>query len=385
MRIKEVYARSIKDSLKQDTIEIFIRTDNGRFTASAPGGVSRGSFETSSFIADTRNTVHLFNENSKKITEMEINEISDLRIVEAIIDKRKFGGNTLFALEAGILKALAFEKRKEVWQLLKPEGRKMPAPVGNIVGGGKHSKNKKKPDFQEFLVIPHCLRFNTAVETMKEMHKRVGHILKLKERNFLMKKDAENAWQTALNDREALSVINSVRNILEHGRRINIDIGVDIAASHAKRNKKQIEKIAKLDEEFGLFYIEDPLNECDFSEWSELSKKLKGKNCLIVGDDLTATNPARLEKAIKMKACNAVIVKPNQNGSLLETIKFFNIAKKNKFFTIVSHRAGETMDDFIADFAFGMQADFVKFGVLGRERDIKLKRLEEIERRGRQD
>ncbi len=378
MRIKEVHAQAIKNSLSQDTIEVFVKTDKGRFLASAPGGVSRGSFETPAFIADAKNTIHLFNKNVQKIIETEINEIIDLHFVEKIIDKRKFGANTLFALEAAILKALAREKEKEVWQIFKPNGRRMPRPIGNVIGGGKHSTSKLKPSIQEFLVIPKTKSFKLAVETMKEVHKRTGHIIKVKEKNFFLKKDAESAWQTKLKNEEALNVISAVNEVMESQRRIHIDMGIDIAASHSK--KISITAILKIVENFNIFYIEDPLFENDFSNWKKLNATLKEKHCLLVADDLTATNLERLKKAIKMKACNAVIVKPNQNGSLLETIEFVNLAKKHNIFTIVSHRAGETMDDFIADFAFGIQADFIKTGVIGKEREVKLKRLVDIER-----
>lgn len=140
----------------------------------------------------------------------------------------------------------------------------------------------------------------------------------------------------------------------------------------------------ELIERDNLFYVEDPLNENDFSGFRDLLKqvkklKQKGKGCLIVGDDLTTTNPERLKQAIKMKSINAIIVKPNQIGSLIKMKQVIGIAKKNRIKTIISHRSGETLDNTIADFAIGFGCDFIKTGIYGKVRESKLKRLVNIE------
>jgi len=127
-----------------------------------------------------------------------------------------------------------------------------------------------------------------------------------------------------------------------------------------------------------LIYIEDPFHEEDFESFAKLLKKFPDK--LIVGDDLTVTNSKRLEKAIKMKSINAIIVKPNQCGSLLEVKEVCELARKNNIKIIFSHRSGETEENILADLAFGFGADFFKCGIDGREREAKLKRLVEIER-----
>jgi enolase len=133
----------------------------------------------------------------------------------------------------------------------------------------------------------------------------------------------------------------------------------------------------KLIKDNDLFYAEDPLQEDDFESFAKLSKKTKS---LIVGDDLTCTQPARLLDAIKHKSINAVIVKPNQNGSLLKTKEFLDIAKKHDITPIISHRSGETLDSTISDLAVGWQIPFIKTGILGKERFAKLNRLIKIER-----
>jgi len=126
-----------------------------------------------------------------------------------------------------------------------------------------------------------------------------------------------------------------------------------------------------------FYYLEDPLNENDFDGFKELRKKSKG---LVAGDDLTVTNLDRIVKAVKESSINAVIIKPNQNGSLTAVRDIIDFCRKNKIKTIFSHRSGETSEDILSDLAFGFQADFIKTGIAGRGRDEKLNRLIEIEK-----
>ncbi len=143
---------------------------------------------------------------------------------------------------------------------------------------------------------------------------------------------------------------------------------------------QQITYMRNLINKFDIFYLEDPLSQNDFKGFKDILKELprKNSNCLIVGDDLTATQIYRLIKAIKDKSINAVIIKPNQNGSLLELKKIFEICKKNKVKTIISHRSGETLDNALADYAFAFQADYIKCGIATKWRKVKLQRLVDI-------
>ena len=175
-------------------------------------------------------------------------------------------------------------------------------------------------------------------------------------------------------------------------KEFGIPLGLDIAASSFYKRKKyqyenpmlkrteeeQLDYITNLIKNFKLFYIEDPLGEENFENFAKLTKKYP--NSLIVGDDLTTTNPARFEKAIKEKSINAIIVKPNQIGSLIEVKKVCELAKKNNIKIIFSHRSGETNETILADLAVGFGADFFKCGITGKEREVKIKRLIEIER-----
>ena len=174
-------------------------------------------------------------------------------------------------------------------------------------------------------------------------------------------------------------------------KEFNIPLGIDIASSEFyKRGRyhylnprlerspeEQLEYISNLIENYNLFYLEDPFHEDDFESFSELLKKFPKK--LVVGDDLTVTNLKRLKKAIQMKSINGIIVKPNQNGSLIEVKQVCELAKENNIKIIFSHRSGETDETILADLAFGFGADFFKCGITGKERGAKLKRLIEIE------
>jgi len=169
-------------------------------------------------------------------------------------------------------------------------------------------------------------------------------------------------------------------------------LGLDVAASHFYKNGRYsirdrtqaleahelIEYYRELCLAYPLLLLEDPLYEDDWQGWNKLSFQLD--KTIIVGDDLLCTNPKRIEKAIKEKSCRAILVKPNQIGTISETLKVINLARQAGWKVIVSHRSGETNDDFIADFAVGVQADFTKFGAPARgERVAKYNRLLEIE------
>jgi enolase len=344
MLIKEISAKKIFDSRKEETIEVSI---NGQI-ASSPSGKSTGKYETKPYRKSLNQSINDIK--SLKI-EFQINSFADLHLVEDYIkqkfklkDPKQFGANALFALESAILKALAKEKKKELWQIINPNARKFPVPVGNAIGGGLHSHNKNAPEFQEFLIIPKGKNIKENVSILQEVHKKLKNTLKSNKIND------EGAWQTHLSNEQILSILSKVKNI---------HLGIDVAAStfftdnsyiyYGKQldQETQIKYINELIESYKLFYLEDPLNEEDFQGFS----KIKKTKCFIVGDDLTATQISRLLKAIKSRSINAIIIKPNQNGSLLELHKIFHICKINKIKTIISHRSGETLDNSLADYA----------------------------------
>lgn len=382
--IKKVGAKGISDSRGEKTILVTIDTNVGKFSASAPTGKSTGKYEARTYVKGLNEDIGTLKKFSDYFSEEIIDEFSDLRRIEDIVD-RHIGANTLFALESAILKSVAEEKNKEVWELIDASAHKSPRLVGNCVGGGKHSKETggKKPDFQEFLIIPDSNSVRESFEIVKKAKKELSYLLKKSDSKFSGKKNDEDAWETSLNEKDVLDVM----------KKLDLPIGLDVAASGFLKRKKyhynnppldrtseeQLFYLTNLIKNLGLFYIEDPFGEEDFENFSKLLKNFP--NSLIVGDDLTVTNYVKLKKAIEEKSINAIIVKPNQTGSLMEVAKVCEFAKKNKIKIVFSHRSGETEEDILADLAFGFQADFLKCGVTGKEREVKIKRLIEIERK----
>lgn len=385
MIIKGVSAKSILDSRKEKTIQISIKTDSGNFSASAPQGKSTGKYETKPYKKSLEEEIKTIKKFSDYFSKEILEKFDDLKRVEDIVEGH-VGANTLFALESAILKAIAHEMKKEIWELINPNNKKFPRLVGNCIGGGKHSKliNNKRPDFQEFLLIPKEKSVKKSSEINQKAKKQIENYLKEVDKNFKSQKNDENAWMVALNEKEILEIFKKID--------YDINFGLDVAASSFFKRKKyhyenpkldrtleeQFEYLSNLVKNFGLFYVEDPFEEEDFESFTKLLKKFP--DSLIVGDDLTVTNTKRLEKAIKLKSINAVIVKPNQNGSLIEVKRVCELAKKNNIKIVFSHRSGETHESILADLAFGFGADFFKCGITGKEREIKIKRLIEIEK-----
>lgn len=385
LEIKKVKAKSILDTRGEKTIEISIETNWGKFNANAPNGKSRGIYEAKPYKKSLNEDIKFLNK--IKLKNISINKFDDLSKIEKRF-RNKIGANSIIAFEYSILKALAYYKKCEIWQLINPKSKNFPIPIGNAIGGGKHSNNVG-PAYQEFHFIPQSSSFFEAVQTNKTARGNCAEILKNINKKFRKETNDENAWKTNLTNEQAINVIfDAKENIIDE---INgkLHCGIDIAASEFFRGDKYIYKNEKktlsreeqiltvLETAKKFFYLEDPLEENDFYGFSDIVKNSKS---LIVGDDLTVTNLKRIKKAVKMKAVNGVIIKPNQCGSLIEVKKIVDFCRKNKIKTIFSHRSGETSESILADLCFGFQADFIKTGVDGVGRDEKLNRLIEIEK-----
>jgi enolase len=374
MIIKEVKAEKVPDSRGEPTIKV---TVNGTGVASSPSGKSTGKYETKPYQTSLELSIDELNHFN---INLEVKNFDDLKKVENFICKkyhfrnaRQFGANALFALESAILKALAKEKNKQLWQIVNPKASKFPVPVGNAIGGGLHSsKFKIHPIFQEFLVIPNENSFKENVLVMRAVYDEIGRMLKASDKND------EGAWQAPIANKEALDALSKFKS--------KIKIGIDVASSSffkkdryqyqakALDRDSQIKYMNNLIQTYDVFYLEDPMQEEDFLGFSRVEKKH-----LVVGDDLTATQIGRVKEAIMNHSINAMIIKPNQNGSLVELKKVFELCKTNNIKTILSHRSGETMDASLADYAFAFGADYIKTGIATTFREAKLKRMIEIE------
>ena len=398
MFIKEVKPNLIRNSRKERTIQIELTTYEGKFISSAPSGKSIGKSEVASYNHEgIAKSLILLKAFCKSLLGKNffIKKIDDLNKLEELIYRfenkhGRFWGNVIYTLESVFLKAAAADKKIQVWQLinndinkgLKP---KIPIPVGNCIGGGLHSKliKSKKPDFQEFLLIPNEKTFSKAITINFRAYEYAKKLLNSRKRND------ENAWMTNKTNEEVLKILKDI------SKKYKLKIGLDVAAStfykkgyYYYKNKElirdkidQSDYMKRLVKEYGIFYIEDAMQEEDFSGFKEILNETvsSNKKTLVVGDDLTTTNLKLVRRAVESSSVNAVIIKPNQIGSLIEVKKVVLFCKKYNIKMIFSHRSGETMDDILADYCVGFGGDFIKSGVYGRERLIKLKRVMDIE------
>jgi len=361
--IKDIAISQIHNSFKEKTIKVFLKTEKGVFSASPPSGKSRGRFESKTL--DMKTILKIFPRiKNNFIGENESN-------VDKIIENvgiENIGANLSIALSIASLRAIS---NNDVYKFLNFSAKKFPYPLGNVIG------EWLKNSIQEFLVIPiKAKTIEEAIKTNFSIWKDVGNILR-------SRKNYEGACVSKFDDIKNLDLLSKISENYE------ARIGLDFAASHlykdgkyiySKLNKKldkgeQLDFVIDLIKTYKIFYVEDPFNENDFESFGELTRKAK---CLIVGDDIFSTQPDKLEIGVKRKAGNAIIIKPDQAGTVSKTLNTIKIAKKAGFATIVSHRSGETNDNFIADLAIGTESPFIKCGVYGKERKSKLNRLLEI-------
>ena len=374
MIINSVKARKILNSRGEDVIEVIVESDIGSGKGSVGRGKSKGKYEVEEFVKGVDYAVDFLNK-FEKLDGVKIEKFEDFEKVEDILGKYNLGGNVVVSLELGILNCF-----KEPWKFLG--GKKLPLPLGNCVGGGLHFKGKST-DIQEFLVFSKADTFFDA----NFANKRIYTIIKIKLGSN--KVNDENALVTNKSNLEVLEILHDVCESTSLELGFDIKIGLDFAANNlfhkigyrynnfsekVKRKlltrEQQIDFVNKLIKDYDLFCVEDPLEENDFKGFEKINKK-----CLVIGDDLICTNLERLKKA----KINGVIIKPNQIGSLIECKKVVDYAKKNGIKCIMSHRSGETMDYGIADLAVGWELEMIKCGITGKERNIKLERLKEIE------
>jgi len=405
MFVKSVMPRFVKNSRGERSIEIELLTYEGKFKCSAPSGKSMGKSEVASWnskgIDRSMKTVRVFlkglihrNFIIKKLVDLK--ELNDLmRKFEARFGK--FGGNVWYAIEGVFLRAAAKDNGKELWEFINDDVNKglrprMPMPVGNCIGGGLHSKKikGKRPDFQEFLLIPKEKSFGKAVTKNLRAYEYARTLLKATQKSWLVQRNDEGAWRTSLTNEEVLEIMKKV------AKKYGLRIGMDVASSsfydkgyYRYENKAlirdkvdEIDYIGKLIRKFGIFYLEDGMDEDDFGGFKALLDGVKKnrKKSLIVGDDLTTTHLERVHRAVRGKAINSMIIKPNQVGSILEVKKVVEYCRKNDIVMIFSHRSGETQDDILSDYCVGFGGQFMKAGIFGKERLIKLKRVMDIER-----
>ena len=386
--IKSIKAKEILNSRIEPTVKVELKTEKGVFEASVPSGASTGKYETKelSSLKAIRNIEKII---APKLIGKD--EIKQEEIDNILIKNKNLGANAILPVSIAVCRAGAVAKNLPLYKYIRIIGNwkleignwRMPRPCFNIINGGAHADNNL--DIQEFMIVPNYSSCSENLESAKKVFERLKKDL---DRDFGekgIKMGDEGGFAPPIdNDKEALEYIFKIIKDLK------INIGLDCAASQFYfKNKyiidhKRLETKELLDfyqeliKKYPIIFIEDPFSEDDWKSWQRITKKL-AKKISIIGDDLLTTNIKRIEIAKKRKACNGMIIKPNQIGTVTETLKAVKLAKSYKWKIIVSHRSGETMDDFIADLAVGVRADFLKSGAPSKlERLSKYNRLLKI-------
>jgi len=365
------------NSKGETSVKVLLTCDSGSYSASVPSGTSKGSNEAKELAFEK--VKGIFPGLRKKIIGMQEDsgKVDSLLIAtDKTSNFRSIGGNLALAISIAAARA---QSHGNLWKLsgLK-DGQQFPLPVGNVIGGGAHGGGT---DWQEFLLIPYMAKSPLeAIEDLIHAWYAIGD--ELKKKRLLLGRNLENAWMANIDEEDTLELISSVASDW------HMKTGIDFAASSIWDGKsynyrksgmklttdQQFELVKETAQKYKIWYLEDPFHENGFASFSALTKEL-GKNHLVIGDDLYCTNLKRLEKGVVEKATNGIIIKPNQVGTLFQAGRVVSLAQAKGISPVVSHRSGETEDDWIADLALLWSAPLIKTGVMGMERLAKHNRL----------
>ncbi len=412
--IKKIFAREILDSRGNPTVEVEVELVNGIKTmAAVPSGASTGTFEALELRDnDTaryggKGVLTAVENVNTRIAElicgMEASE--QQKIDKAMIkldgteNKSSLGANAILGVSLAVARAAALDAGLPLYAYIKKTfkfaGKKfaLPMPMFNIINGGKHSDSGLS--IQEYKLVPNGVKtFKEQLRAGSEIFHALAEILESE--GYSVAVGDEGGFAPKLeSNAQALEKICAAIEKAGYKKGTQASIGIDAAANSffEKEEDRYVfkpenstltrEMLVNIYNEWIAKYhvmsVEDGLNEEDFAGWARMNAKIGGR-VMTIGDDLLVTNVARLQKAIAEKACNAVLIKVNQIGSLSETIDCIKLAQKNKMKIVISHRSGETTDDFIADLAVGVGAGYMKSGSLSRgERICKYNRLLRIE------
>jgi len=385
-KIKTIKGRQVFDSRGNPTVEAEVFLKDGHFaSAIVPSGASTGTYEAFE-LRDKNNKNYLGKsvlkavENingpiKKALNNIDINDQKKkdktLLDLDGTEQKRKLGANAILAVSIASCKLAAIEKNIPLYKYLgNSRSYQLPIPLLNIINGGVHAKNNL--DIQEFMIRPGKVKsFSEAIRRSFLVIQNLKGMV-----NNTNVGDEGGFAPNLTNNEEAIELI--IKAIEKSGFKPGEEVSIclDVAANELNE-KKTIDYYYKLTKKYPIKSIEDPFTEDDWKSWKKITKKT---NIQIVGDDLFATNISRLQKGIKEKAANAILIKPNQIGTVTETLEVIKFAQKNKFKTIISHRSGDSEDTFIADLAVGTKSSQIKTGSLSRsERVAKYNRLLRIE------
>ncbi len=413
LKIEDVRALEVLDSRGNPTVQVEVLTENGYVgKASVPSGASTGSFEavelrdgdkTRYFGKGVEKAVENVNKKiAKKIIGM--NVFDQRKVDEEMIklddtpNKSNLGANAILGVSLAVAKVAAEVLGLELYRYIGGiYGTELPVPMMNILNGGKHSDNNIS--IQEFMIMPvGDITFSERLRRGAEIYHTLKNVLK--EKGYSVGVGDEGGFAPNLdNEEQALDVIIEAIKKAGYEPGKDIMLALDIASTEMydeakkinkngyyfwktkqfKEKEEMIEYVVSLCEKYPICSVEDGLAEEDWEGWKVLTEKI-GDRVQLVGDDLFVTNPQRLRRGIENNIANAILIKPNQIGTLTETLDTIKLAKENGYKTIISHRSGETEDTTIADMAVGVNAGQIKTGAPCRtDRISKYNRLLYIE------
>ena len=404
-KITYLRGRQILDSRGTPTVEVDMVLDDGEICrGSVPSGASTGSHEAIELRDGNKNE---FNGKSVKNAVKNINEIVKKNIegknfdsyekfddfllnLDGTYNKSKLGANTILACSITFLKCLAKNNGQEIYQFLnKNEEFMLPAPLMNIINGGAHANNGL--DIQEFMIVPAGFdSFSESLRAGVEIFHNLKELLNKNSHSTAVGDEGGFAPDLKSNE-EALSFISEAVSNAGYKLGSEVFFALDVAATEIYNNKKyridkkdlNIEEISiyyqKLIDKYPIISIEDPLDEDDWDGWAMLTN-LIGDKVQLVGDDLFVTNNSRLQTGIDKSAGNSILIKINQIGSISETLQAIDLARKNNYSYIISHRSGETEEAIIADISVATNSGQIKTGSCSRtDRTAKYNQLLRIE------
>ncbi len=422
-KIKSLEVKEILDSKGDPAIEVELRTDFTKVLASVPSGISQGKYEALELRDKDGKGVSRAIEKLKKTIEpaLKNKEIANQKTIDELLlkidgtkNKSYLGANTILAVSIAVCRTIALVKKIPLYQYLNEIYRNLapissdkasfsvnlPKPSFNMIEGGRHGQ--PGIDFQEFMIMPQKNVYKQNLEIGIKIYQSLRDILEKKfgERNIVLSKESAFCLRVFPYQNAGIKKISEAFNLIleaaeKGGFKNDIKFAIDVAASEFYQDgnykfegkyiskEELIEVYQNLVRQYPIVSIEDPFSEEDFDGFAELKNKL-GNAIIIFGDDLTASNIERVKLAKKENACNGLILKPNQIGTVTETLQAAKLAKSFGWKIMVANRAGETEDDFIADLAVGIEAEFIKSGApFAKERMAKYNRLLKIERRAK--
>lgn len=410
-KITDINSIQVLDSRGTPTIRAFLTLDD-KFTgiATVPSGASTGKYESVEIRDGNKNYFNgkgvltnidiIENKLKPQMIKSEFKSITQFDELLISLDnspnKSNFGANTLLSLSMSFSKALAFSENIELYEIFDPEisSYNIPVPMMNILNGGKHATLSS--DIQEYMIIPLGFEnYSDAINCCVKIYWTLKSFLESKGKSTSVG-DEGGFVSPYDNNEEPLKLIMHCIEKAGYLAGKEVFIGLDVAASELISNEKYKIRLPNskenyisadqllsfysyLVDNYPIISIEDPFDQDDWEYWTKINNKL-GSKIQIVGDDLLVTSVNKIQKSIALNSSNTVLIKPNQIGTVSETLNAINFAHNNQLNSIISHRSGDTEDNFIADLAVGTKSTQIKSGAPSRsERTSKYNRITEIQ------